>query len=73
MGRSKREILDWIADQVEAAKDKGATVESRAIYHALRTEFPDDQISFEEVCAALVRVTADAGLAVEFNERRPAS
>jgi hypothetical protein len=67
MKKRNKRVSDWLADQIELVEKQGAVVDSTEIYQALREQFPQVEMTLDEVCAELVRLTKRKGLAVAFD------
>ena len=69
MDQRRNEAMTWLADQVAAAKADGGMVHSAALLEDLKATFPDNPMTLDELCAALVQLTGGSGVAVEFADR----
>jgi hypothetical protein len=54
---NNKTVSDWLARQIELAESRGAAVDRRHVYLALRRQFPHSEMTPEEVDAELVRLT----------------
>lgn len=73
MAPKNEEALRWLTAQVAAARADGGIVESASLYEALRLALPNNPMTLDELCKALVQLTAGTGVAVQFGEPSPES
>lgn len=65
------ELMTWLAAQIAAAKSGDGMVHCSALYEQLKAAFPEAPMTIEEMSAALVKLTAGDGVAVELADDKP--